>query len=231
MLEIIKQPRSDIPAVTHIDYSARVQTVEKEYHKKFYEIIKSFEDLTGCAVIINTSFNVRGEPIVNSPMDAFACFMDTEMDILLLEDFILHKKNQKKEKYKKRKNNLINNYTYKDNKIINKKLKKLYKNYLIINDKIKNKIFENVKNNKDSCWSDSNNSKSLDEIFLIEKDLDTKISVPQKMTKSIIKSWKHENLREIFEPLLVNLLVMANKLPTEGQNINDKVSDTIYEMF
>ena len=231
MIEIIKQPRSDIPAVTHIDYSARIQTVDQNYHRKFYEIIKSFDDLTGCAVIINTSFNVRGEPIVNSPMDAFACFMDTEMDILLLEDFILHKKNQKKEIYKKRKNNLINIYTYKDKKIINKKLEKLYKNYLITNDKIKNNIFKNIKNNKDSCWSDFSNSKSLDEIFLIENDLDTKTPIPQKMTKSIIKSWKNKYLGEIFEPLLVNLLVLASKLPDEEQNINDKVSDTIYEMF
>ena len=112
MIEIIKQPRSDIPAVTHIDYSARVQTVEKEYHKKFYEVIKSFENLTGCGVVINTSFNVRGEPIVNSPIDAYACFMDTEMDILFLEDFILQKKNQKKPYYKKREKNFVNNYRY-----------------------------------------------------------------------------------------------------------------------
>ena len=82
-----------------------------------------------------------------------------------------------------------------------------------------------------ACWSDFSNSKSLDEIFLIENDLDTKTPIPQKMTKSIIKNWKNENLREIFEPLLINLLVLASKLPAEEQNINDKVSDTIYEMF
>ncbi len=68
--------------------------------KKFYEAIKAFEDLTGCGVIINTSFNVRGEPIVNSPMDAYSCFMKTEMDILLIEDFVIINKIKKKTKKK-----------------------------------------------------------------------------------------------------------------------------------
>ena len=230
MIEIIKQPRSDIPAVTHIDYSARIQTVEKNYHKKFYEVIKSFEDLTGCGVVINTSFNVRGEPIVNSPMDAYACFMDTEMDILLLEDFILHKNNQKKVNYKKRNNNFVNKYLQSDVKLIDKKLKKLYKNYFI-NKNGKKEIFNNIKNNKESFWSNFDNKKPLIECFLIEAELDTKNPVPQKMAKSITKDWKNENLRKIFEPLIINMLVLAKKFPIDEKSINDKVSDSIYEMF
>jgi len=86
--------RSEIPAVTHVDYSARVQTVHKETNPKFYNLLSKFKELTGCPVIVNTSFNVRGEPIVNTPNDAFNCFMGTELDKLVIGNCILEKKNQ-----------------------------------------------------------------------------------------------------------------------------------------
>jgi carbamoyltransferase len=87
--------RSDIPAITHVDYSARLQTVDSETNPLYHEMIKSFYEMTGCPVIVNTSFNVRGEPIVCSPRDAYTCFMRTEMDYLVMENFILDKKQQK----------------------------------------------------------------------------------------------------------------------------------------
>lgn len=86
--------RSAIPAVTHIDYSARIQTVNKEDNPLYYALIQRFYEKTGCPVIINTSFNVRGEPIVESPIDAYKCFMRTEMDILVIENYILYKEKQ-----------------------------------------------------------------------------------------------------------------------------------------
>jgi carbamoyltransferase len=94
LLPVVNQKRSDIPAVTHVDYSARIQTVDAERNPNYYDIIKKFEKLTGCGVIINTSFNVRGEPIVNTPVDAYKCFMRTEMDVLVVEDYILFKDEQ-----------------------------------------------------------------------------------------------------------------------------------------
>ncbi|MBE7411765.1 MAG: carbamoyltransferase [Leptospiraceae bacterium] len=87
-------PRSEIPAVTHVDYSARVQTVHKETNPNFYNLLIEFEKKTGCAVLVNTSFNVRGEPIVNSYQDAYRCFMRTEMDYLVIENLLLNKKDQ-----------------------------------------------------------------------------------------------------------------------------------------
>ena len=87
--------RSEIPAVTHVDYSARVQTVSETEHPRYYGLIKAFEQLTGCAVLVNTSFNVRGEPIVCTPEDAYRCFMRTEMDYLVLGNFLLDKRDQK----------------------------------------------------------------------------------------------------------------------------------------
>ncbi len=89
--------RSDIPAVTHVDYSARVQTVTKETNPFYYQIIEEFNKLTGCPVIINTSFNIRGEPIVCTPQDAYRCFMCTDMDYLVLGNFLLDRKIQPKE--------------------------------------------------------------------------------------------------------------------------------------
>lgn len=94
MLERLKMKRSDIPAVTHLDYSARLQTVNRDHKADYHEVISAFEELTGCAVVVNTSFNVRGEPIVCTPEDAYRCFMRTEMDVLVMEDCILYKEEQ-----------------------------------------------------------------------------------------------------------------------------------------
>ena len=93
-IEKLNIKRSQIPAVTHVDYSARIQTVHKETNPKYYNLITEFKKRTGCAVIVNTSFNVRGEPIVNSPEDAFNCFMGTELDTLVIGNFYLKKEKQ-----------------------------------------------------------------------------------------------------------------------------------------
>jgi predicted NodU family carbamoyl transferase len=93
-IEKLKLRRSELPAVTHVDYSARVQTVHEETNPRYHRLLRAFERLTGCGVLVNTSFNVRGEPIVCSPTDAYRCFMRTEMDCLVVESFFLDKKDQ-----------------------------------------------------------------------------------------------------------------------------------------
>jgi carbamoyltransferase len=93
-IDKLNVPRSDLPAVTHIDYSARIQTVSRETNPDYYDLIREFECLTGCAVVVNTSFNVRGEPIVCSPADAYRCFMRTHLDHLVLGPFVLDKEGQ-----------------------------------------------------------------------------------------------------------------------------------------
>ena len=85
-----------MPAITHVDYSARIQTVRRETNPLYYDIIDAFHRMTGCPVIVNTSFNVRGEPIVCTPEDAYRCFMRTDMDVLVLENFLLEKAVQPK---------------------------------------------------------------------------------------------------------------------------------------
>ena len=94
-IDLLNVPRSDIPAVTHLDYSARIQTIHEETNPRYYKLLKAFEEQTGYAVLVNTSFNVRGEPIVCTPEDAYRCFMRTEMDVLVLEDCVLRKEDQK----------------------------------------------------------------------------------------------------------------------------------------
>jgi carbamoyltransferase len=94
LMALVRQPRSDIPAITHVDYSARVQTVNKDVTPAYHAGISAFEERTGCAVVVNTSFNVRGEPIVCTPKDAYRCFMRTDIDLLVLEDFVLEKTKQ-----------------------------------------------------------------------------------------------------------------------------------------
>ncbi|MFM7620124.1 MAG: carbamoyltransferase [Alphaproteobacteria bacterium] len=95
-IEKLNIVRSQIPAVTHVDYSARIQTVSDKTNPRFYQLLKTFENKTGCPVLINTSFNVRGEPIVCSPQDSYRCFMRTQMDVLAIENFILLKSDQPK---------------------------------------------------------------------------------------------------------------------------------------
>ena len=101
-IEKLNVKRSSIPAITHVDYSARIQTVHENTNSRYFKLLKKFKEITGCPVLVNTSFNIRGEPIVCSIKDAFKCFMGTNLDILVCEDFILYKKDQDK--------NLINNY-------------------------------------------------------------------------------------------------------------------------
>jgi carbamoyltransferase len=101
-LDKLNVPRSTIPAVTHVDYSARIQTVRQEVNPRYYSLISRFKELTGCPVLVNTSFNVRGEPLVSTPEDAFKCFMGTEIEILVVGNCMLDKAAQNK--------NLISDY-------------------------------------------------------------------------------------------------------------------------
>ena len=94
----MKAERSEIPAVTHVDFSSRIQTVHRDTNQIYYDLIDEFNRITGFPILVNTSFNIRGEPIVCTPTDAFKCFMGTELDILVIDKFILKKEEQKPSK-------------------------------------------------------------------------------------------------------------------------------------
>ena len=104
-IDKLNVPRSSVPAITHVDYSARIQTVHADTNKRYHDVISKFKEKTGCPLVVNTSFNVRGEPIICTPTDAFNCFMGTEMDMLVIENYLLYKEQQDellKENYKER---------------------------------------------------------------------------------------------------------------------------------
>jgi carbamoyltransferase len=88
----VNVPRSEVPAITHVDYSARLQTVDHQRNPRFYALLRAFYERTGCPVIVNTSFNVRGEPIVCTPAEALRCFLATDMDALIMEDIVVDKR-------------------------------------------------------------------------------------------------------------------------------------------
>jgi carbamoyltransferase len=93
-IDKLNVPRSDIPAVTHVDYSARIQTVHRETNPRYHALLTAFKERTGCPVLVNTSFNVRGEPIICTPKDAFGCLMGTEMDLLVAGNCLVRKEDQ-----------------------------------------------------------------------------------------------------------------------------------------
>ncbi len=93
-IEKLKLKRSQLPAITHVDYSARIQTVHADTNPRYHRLLSAFNERTGCGLLVNTSFNVRGEPIVGSPEDAYRCFMRTEMDYLVIENYLLAKSDQ-----------------------------------------------------------------------------------------------------------------------------------------
>ena len=104
-IDKLNVPRSFVPAITHVDYSARIQTVHSDTNPRYHSVISKFKEKTGCPLVVNTSFNVRGEPIICTPTDAFRCFMGTEMDLLAIGNFVLYKEKQNKilkENYKER---------------------------------------------------------------------------------------------------------------------------------
>ena len=93
-IEKLNVPRSELPAITHVDYSARIQTVHQETNPRYHGLLSAFHERSGCPVLVNTSFNVRGEPIVCTPEDAYRCFMRTEMDYLIIDNLLLKKADQ-----------------------------------------------------------------------------------------------------------------------------------------
>ena len=93
-IDKLNVPRSSVPAITHVDYSARIQTVHADTNRRYHSLISKFKEKTGCPLVVNTSFNVRGEPIVCTPKDAFRCFMGTELDVLVVGNYLLYKDQQ-----------------------------------------------------------------------------------------------------------------------------------------
>ncbi len=230
LLKIVKKIRSDIPAVTHVDYSARIQTVDSTYNNDFYNLIKNFEKLTGCSMVINTSFNVKGEPIVNSPLDAFKCFLNTDMDILVLENFIIEKSNFKKGSDKNIKK--LNWRFYWNNMRSAELEENTTKDLLRDLREVYNSLPKNETNeNFDTGWVNVIESQNSKKIFEIPDALDRENIYPEEAINEIFKYWKKQRMIKSHQKSVIKILKMVRKYKKDFDVESSFVSSKVYELF
>jgi carbamoyltransferase len=237
LLPIVKQPRSDIPAVTHVDYSARVQTINREDHPLYYDLISAFQQLTGCGVIVNTSFNVRDEPIVCTPYEAYRCLMRTEMDVLILGNCLLLKEDQPEWPEAKdhvKESNPKSSGSMQDSLI--EALRKIHvEEFLPIAAALQNQDGVQVSSKfqgitRPTTWVDYSSEQSPQAVFSIPPDLDTPVPDLQKMAAAITHFWTPGVVTDSLRPVLVKLLALGQRFP-KTEKLEEQVSESIYVMY
>lgn len=237
MLPVVKEPRSDIPAITHVDFSARVQTVRKEFAPEYYELIKTFKKKTGCSVIVNTSFNVRGEPIVCTPADAYRCFMRTEMNVLALGNFILLKEDQPEwpegkgvglESVKS-----DSETTLQYNIDFLKELKSVYKSDFqeilsgIDNDALKIKLSST---DAQTAWKDVIEPENLKLYFEFNPAMLKNNIAAEDFAEAVMSSWQYKEEAVKLLPIMQKLIKLGMKYPV-NLDFEEDIPDSVYAMF
>jgi carbamoyltransferase len=239
MLEIVKQPRSDISAITHVDFSARIQTVSRELSSEYYRLIKNFKDKTTCAVVVNTSFNVRGEPIVCTPADAYRCFMRTEMNILAIGNFVLIKEEQpewpegKGVGLEDEKNDVVTTKSIYNRRFL-EKLRLMHKEEFIpLVEKLKLKGKLKISHSvtcQSSSWMDYNEPSDIKKIFEYGAAMLDRTKGPERLAEEIVAVWQHKDDVPEMKPILLKLLVLGLEFPAK-LNLDEDVPDSVYAMF
>ncbi len=225
LFEIVNQKRSDLPAITHVDYSARVQSVNKEVNPVYYDLINEFKKLTGYGVIINTSFNVNGEPIVCTPKDAVNCFMATHMDVLVMNNFILLKEEQKQSNLPSAVKKIAA-AAHQKNHTLEKAQKDavdvLHK-YFPVFAQYKNEIEQRLTGTSQSSWAAFHGG----EYFVPGKP------VPDISPEDVTKHWKAvpADKKKEFHEFLAAILRLSEKHKVKADDMVHTVSDSIYVMF
>jgi carbamoyltransferase len=238
LLPVVRRLRSDIPAVTHVDYSARVQTVRRDDHPEFYDLIRAFRDKTGCAVLVNTSFNVRGEPIVCTPPDAYRCFMRTEMDILALGNFILLKGEQpqwpegKGEGLENEDVSVASVESHPDKFL--KRLGGIFdQDFWPAAQKLKGggavKIDVNFRRTP-TTWVDAAEPEELRSIFELPDEFHAEEQNAARLTAAITKAWGPDAATEMLKPVCAQLVRAGLDFPVEA-DLGEEVSESVYVMF
>jgi carbamoyltransferase len=234
LLTVVRKLRSDIPAVTHVDYSARVQTVTREDHPDYYDLIEAFERRTGCAVIVNTSFNVRGEPIICTPYDAYRCFMRTEMDYLVLGDFLLQKMDQPPWPEAK---GHIEEYEAKTADFepsLLKSLNEIYRNeFAPVAGQLRSSGALEVSTHMGrapSLWSEFDSQGGPKAAFEIPPELDYTPPDPLAMSDAMTSCWRPGAATQAFRPVLRRLLELGKQHPPR-EAFDEAVSESMYVLF
>jgi carbamoyltransferase len=233
MLAIVRKPRSDLPAITHVDYSARIQTIQRADHPLYYDLIKAFEKRTGFGVIVNTSFNVNGEPIVCTPYDAYRCFMRTEMDVLVLGNYLLFKESQPQwpeNEVPVKKNKLEKNFS--ENNFLTE-LRAIYTStFSPVAHTLRSNGYRPMVGKfrqRSTMWQDCTEEQSPDNIFSIPKELDP-CSDPKEMARAITKFWSPGKTTESLRPILESILTAAARFRSDD-HLEEEVPESIYVMF
>lgn len=237
LLPKVRQIRSDIPAITHVDYSARIQTVVRDDHPVYYDLIRRFEELTGCAVIVNTSFNVRGEPIVCTPADAYRCFMRTEMNVLALGDHVLVKEEQPtwpegrgeglesedvtKVETSSQPAGLIRGLRRIFNDSFLPVSKKLLETGMVHVDT----VFRGTP----STWREFNGAGIAHDIFEFPAELHMAQPEASKFADALLRQWTPEAAQAL-RPLVEELVVLGLQYPPK-EALEEEVSESVYVMF
>ncbi|MGB7542696.1 MAG: carbamoyltransferase C-terminal domain-containing protein, partial [Burkholderiales bacterium] len=238
LLPVVRRLRSDVPAITHVDYSARIQTVRREDHPVFYDLIAEFHRRTGCGVVVNTSFNVRGEPIVCTPQDAYRCFMRTEMDVLALGDYILLKPEQPlwpEGKGEGLENEDVTKVAaeFHPPKLI-EKLKRLFdREFWPVAERLAAKggvlVSEHV-GKKETTWMDVNEPKDLRTLFGLPTALREENPDPSEFATQLTKPWHGREAAQALGPVLAHLIRAGLDHPVDAE-LEEQVSESVYVMF
>ncbi|QDV26818.1 carbamoyltransferase N-terminal domain-containing protein [Aureliella helgolandensis] len=240
LLPIVRQLRSDIPAVTHVDYSARIQSVRREHHAQFYDLIKRFEQDTGFGILVNTSFNVRGEPIVCTPYDAYRCFMRTEMDILALGNCILVKSEQPQwpegmgEGLENEDVYAVEQVEHAD--VYHQQIGKLFDTSFwpqVL--KMRQQGLGLIRETQEyatspTVWVDITSKEIERTQFEFASSLTDERGATQKMANAIAARWRDGDSSALLEPVLAKALQTAVKHPQIEEQA-DELSESVYVMF
>ena len=222
LLAVVNQSRSDIPAVTHLDYSARIQTVGIRDNVGFHAILKAFENLTGCAVLINTSFNVRDEPIVCTPRDAYRCFMATGMDMLVLEDCILLKFEQPSDLPTKDSGDILSSADrHLADRHLEERLRRFYMDYVV-------PAGTTIMQRGVRFWDEPDNRATYYEEYK-EWDGADSTMILEDIFVELGRLWEDQDLPELVG-LIAPLTELAAELAARGEE-QDAPSPFIYAMF
>ncbi len=235
LLPLVRQERSDIPAVTHVDYSARVQTITRDDHPLYYELIQRFERDTGCAVIVNTSFNVRGEPIVCTPYDAYRCFMRTDMDVLVLGHCLLLKAEQPAWSERNGHMDGPNGKTHSSQPdALITALRRIYEEDftpLAISLRKLNagRVCTSFKRMA-STWSEATPDQSPLAVFALPEGIDRANPDPETLARAITAAWTPGQATEALRPLTTTLIRLGQQF-SASDIPQEEVSGSVYVMF
>jgi len=223
LFEIVNEKRSDLPAITHVDFSARIQSVDKAYNPVYYDLINEFKKLTGYGVVINTSFNVNGEPIVCTPRDAVRCFMKTDMDVLMINNFILLKENQEPP-------GINLNATSERHHTANNKKDNAARMEAM---RLFGKYFPKLSSFKQELTGDTTAVITTWTAYLNQPFFEPGISIIDTTATDITGQWSHipDEYKRDFRELLTELIRLSKKYKLNPEKASHEVSDNMYVMF